>query len=185
MKITAEIIQDEYMKASSKTVFIKKKAEELQVPQSTIVCELLKSGYKFEELNRANEAMYNAAVKKLNKWKESGSPLTEYEIPEAVPVAAEIRPVEDTTPTKPIEEDQPPVDETSPAEVAKLKMRLQEALKENAILKADFETAEQNYLNEFRRLKEAKKRLAKAEQFILDRFLYAESENDAEEDQTA
>jgi len=128
MKITAEIIQDEYMKASSKTVFVKKKAEELQVPQSTVVCELLKSGYKFEELNRANEAMYNAAVKKLNKWKESGSPLIEYEIPEAVPVAAEIRPAEEAEPVKPIEEERPPVDETSPAEVAKLKMRLQSSL---------------------------------------------------------
>lgn len=182
MKITSETIQDEYMKASSKTVFVKKKAEELQVPQSTIVCELLKSGYKFEELNRANEAMYNAAVNKLNKWKESGSPLTEYEIPEAVPVAAEIKPVEVTTPTKPIEEERPPVDETSPAEVAKLKMRLQEVLKENAILKADFETAEQNYFREFKRLQEAKKCLRQVEQFILKHFLYSKDEGAVDED---
>ena len=46
----------------------------MRVYDSDIICELLKSGYKFEELKRANKGTYNAGMKKYEKWKENGSP---------------------------------------------------------------------------------------------------------------
>lgn len=54
--------------------YIKEKAKSLGVYDSDIICELFKSGYKFEELKRANKATYNAGMKKYEKWKENGSP---------------------------------------------------------------------------------------------------------------
>jgi len=67
-------IFEEYTAATGKMKYIKEKAKALGVVDSDIICELLKSGYKFEELKRANKGTYNAAVKKYEKWKENGSP---------------------------------------------------------------------------------------------------------------
>lgn len=67
-------IFEEYTKASNKMKYVKDKAESLGVVTSDIVCELFKSGYKFEELKRANKGTYNSALKKYEKWKENGSP---------------------------------------------------------------------------------------------------------------
>lgn len=67
-------IFEEYTKASNKVKYIKEKAKTLGVYDSDIICELFKSGYKFEELKRANKATYNAGMKKYEKWKENGSP---------------------------------------------------------------------------------------------------------------
>lgn len=67
-------IFEEYTQASGKSRYIKDKAAELNVKESDIICELLKSGYKFEELKRANKGTYNAGMKKYEKWKENGSP---------------------------------------------------------------------------------------------------------------
>lgn len=72
-----KIIFEEYTKATGKMRYIKEKAKALGVVDSDIICELLKSGYKFEELKRANKGTYNAAVKKYEKWKENGSPADE------------------------------------------------------------------------------------------------------------
>lgn len=69
-----KIIFEEYTKASNKVKYIKEKAKTLGVYDSDIICELFKSGYKFEELKRANKATYNAGMKKYEKWKENGSP---------------------------------------------------------------------------------------------------------------
>ena len=69
-----KIIFEEYTKASNKMKYVKDKAKALEVYDSDIVCELLKSGYKFEELKRANKGTYNAGMKKYEKWKENGSP---------------------------------------------------------------------------------------------------------------
>lgn len=67
-------IFEEYTKASGKSRYIKDKAAELNVKESDIICELLKSGYKFEELKRANKGTYNAGMNKFKKWQENGSP---------------------------------------------------------------------------------------------------------------
>ena len=67
-------IFEEYTKASNKVKYIKEKAKTLGVYDSDIICELFKSGYKFEELKRANKTTYNAGMKKYEKWKENGSP---------------------------------------------------------------------------------------------------------------
>lgn len=67
-------IFEEYTQASNKVKYIKEKAKTLEVYDSDIICELFKSGYKFEELKRANKATYNAGMKKYEKWKENGSP---------------------------------------------------------------------------------------------------------------
>lgn len=69
-----KIIFEEYTQASNKVKYIKEKAKTLGVYDSDIICELFKSGYKFEELKRANKATYNAGMKKYEKWKENGSP---------------------------------------------------------------------------------------------------------------
>ena len=69
-----KIIFEEYTKASNKMKYVKDKAESLGVVASDIVCELFKSGYKFDELRRANKGTYNSALKKYEKWKENGSP---------------------------------------------------------------------------------------------------------------
>lgn len=70
-------IFEEYIQASNKVKYIKEKAKTLGVYDSDIICELFKSGYKFEELKRANKATYNAGMKKYEKWKENGSPADE------------------------------------------------------------------------------------------------------------
>ena len=70
-------IFEEYTQASNKVKYIKEKAKTLGVYDSDIICELFKSGYKFEELKKANKATYNAGMKKYEKWKENGSPADE------------------------------------------------------------------------------------------------------------
>ena len=83
-------IFEEYTKATSKSRFVKDKAAELRVKESDIICELLKSGYKFEELKRANKGVYSAGMNKFKKWQENGSPededadaLAQYDEPES------------------------------------------------------------------------------------------------------
>ena len=83
-------IFEEYTQASNKVKYIKEKAKTLGVYDSDVICELFKSGYKFEELKRANKATYNAGMKKYEKWKENGSPADE-----DAPEAEEEKPVYD------------------------------------------------------------------------------------------
>ena len=67
-------IFEEYTKATAKRKYISDKAAELNVKESDIICELFKSGYKFEEIKRANKGIYNAGLNKFKKWQENGSP---------------------------------------------------------------------------------------------------------------
>lgn len=85
-------IFEEYTKATAKRKYITDKAAELGVKESDIVCELLKSGYKFEEIRRANKGIYNAGMNKFKKWQENGSPededadaLEQHAEPESMP----------------------------------------------------------------------------------------------------
>lgn len=77
-------IFEEYTKASNKVKYIKQTADTLGVYDSDIIFELFKSGYKFEELKRANKSTYNAALKKYEKWKEEGAPIKDIEPVEEV-----------------------------------------------------------------------------------------------------
>ena len=70
-------IFEEYTKATAKRRYIAEKAAELGVKESDIICELFKSGYKFEEIRRANKGIYNAGMKKYEKWLKNGSPENE------------------------------------------------------------------------------------------------------------
>lgn len=180
MKITSKEIFEEYTQAEGKTNYIKKKAKVLQVPESTIVCELLKTGYKFEELNRSNTVMYNAAVNKFTKWKESGSPFTEYEVPEVLPVTEKKpyrKPELIEAPSKHFtEEDEAPVETITAAEAAKLTRIIQEQSQHIEELTKELETLRRNYSDEYKARVTAEKKLVIAERFILNNFLYAQAD---------
>ena len=75
--MNSEEIFEEYTKATAKRRYIAEKAAELGVKESDIICELFKSGYKFEEIRRANKGIYNAGMKKYEKWLKNGSPENE------------------------------------------------------------------------------------------------------------
>ena len=75
--MNSEEIFEEYTKATAKRRYIAEKAAELGVKESDIICELFKSGYKFEEIRRANKGIYNAGMKKYEKWLKNGSPVNE------------------------------------------------------------------------------------------------------------
>ena len=75
--MNSEEIFEEYTKATAKRRYIAGKAAELGVKESDIICELFKSGYKFEEIRRANKGIYNAGMKKYEKWLKNGSPENE------------------------------------------------------------------------------------------------------------
>ena len=75
---TKEIIEG-YTKANTKTNYVVKLTKELGVPRSTIIAELLKSGYKYQELQRAMKNDYKAAEAKYKAWIEAGEPEEEIE----------------------------------------------------------------------------------------------------------
>ncbi|MBP0976837.1 MAG: hypothetical protein J6P89_01510 [Oscillospiraceae bacterium] len=89
MKITHKEIFDEYTKTELKTGYIQKMAKKLNVPRSSVICELLKSGYKLDEIRRSDENNYKAGLNKYNKWKEEGEPEVTYEVPEVAPEVKE------------------------------------------------------------------------------------------------
>lgn len=86
MIITSKDLFEAYTKTEQKTGFIQKKAKELNVPRSSVVAELLKSGYKLDEIRRSDENNYKAGLNKYNKWVEDGKPDVTYEVPEVAPV---------------------------------------------------------------------------------------------------
>lgn len=71
--MNTEEIFKRYTEAGNKTRAVKEMADEYGVAGSDIVCELLKTGYKFEELKRASATQYNSAQKKYQQWKKNGS----------------------------------------------------------------------------------------------------------------
>ena len=112
-------IFEEYTQASNKVKYIKEKAKALGVYDSDIICELFKSGFKFEELKRANKATYNAGIKKYEKWKENGS------LDGDAPEVEEEKPVYDY----------PPDDSDEPA--GELSLEMKQLMDENCQLKAE------------------------------------------------
>lgn len=115
-------IFDEYTKASYKTKWIRDKGKELDVPTSEIIFELLKSGYKFDELKRGAPGPYKSAVKKYEKWKKAGSPSDEdvdvmerfkKEAEELVEESAEVPAEETAQPAKEPEQESTQVEESA------------------------------------------------------------------------
>lgn len=88
MILTHKELFDDYTKSELKTSWIQKTAKKLNVPRSSVIAELLKSGYKLEEIRRSDENNYKAGLNKYNKWVEEGSPEQTFEVPELAPVIA-------------------------------------------------------------------------------------------------
>ncbi len=85
MIITSKELFEEYTQNERKLGFITRKAKELKITRSQVIAELLKSGYKLEELKRLDKNNYNAGVNKYKQWIEDGSPEQTYEVPETAP----------------------------------------------------------------------------------------------------
>ena len=71
--MNTEEIFKRYTEAGIKSRAVKEMADEYGVAGSDIVCELFKTGYKFEELKRASVTQYKSAQKKYQQWKKNGS----------------------------------------------------------------------------------------------------------------
>ena len=71
--MNTEEIFKRYTEAGNKSRAVKEMADEYGVAGSDIVCEFLKTGYKFEELKRASVTQYKSAQKKYQQWKKNGS----------------------------------------------------------------------------------------------------------------
>lgn len=71
--MNTEEIYKRYTEATNKSRAVKEMADEYGVAGSDIVCELFKTGYKFEELKRASATQYKSAQKKYQQWKKNGS----------------------------------------------------------------------------------------------------------------
>lgn len=74
-ELNAEEIQKIYTQADTKARCVKKLAEEYGVPKSDIICELFKSGYKYEELKRAYPNEWGAAMNKYKRFKDGETAL--------------------------------------------------------------------------------------------------------------
>ena len=74
-ELNTEEIQKIYTQADTKAFCVKKLSEEYGVPKSTIICELMKSGYKYEELKRAYPNEWGAAKNKYQKFKDGQAAL--------------------------------------------------------------------------------------------------------------
>lgn len=156
-------IFDEYTKASYKTKWIRDKGKELDVPTSEIIFELLKTGYKFEELKRGAPGPYKSAQKKYDAWKKAGSPsdddpdvLEQYKKQKAE--KAESTQVEETAePTEglvenPVEETVQPIEQPMKEEISELKRRAEKAEKALVEKVQEFQNAEREYKDEISRL---------------------------------
>lgn len=74
-----ELFEEYTKEVSNKMKWVSNKAKELGVSGSDIVFELLKSGFRLDELKRGNPTQYKSAQKKLDAWKKAGSPSDEDE----------------------------------------------------------------------------------------------------------
>lgn len=86
MIITSKDLFEAYTKAERKIGWIQREAKRLGITRSQVIAELLKSGYKLEEIRRSDKGNYDAGVNKYNQWVKDGSPEQTYEVPEAAPV---------------------------------------------------------------------------------------------------
>ncbi len=88
MIITSKDLFEAYTKAERKIGWIQREAKRLGITRSQVIAELLKSGYKLEEIRRSDKGNYDAGVNKYNQWVKDGSPEQTYEVPEVAPVVA-------------------------------------------------------------------------------------------------
>lgn len=86
MIITSKDLFEAYTKAERKIGWIQREAKRLGITRSQVIAELLKSGYKLEEIRRSDKGNYDAGVNKYNQWIKDGSPEQTYEVPEVAPV---------------------------------------------------------------------------------------------------
>lgn len=86
MIITSKDLFEAYTKAERKIGWIQREAKRLGITRSQVIAELLKSGYKLEEIRRSDKGNYDAGVNKYNQWVKDGSPEQTYEVPEVAPV---------------------------------------------------------------------------------------------------
>jgi len=89
MIITSKDLFEAYTQAERKIGWIQRKAKELGITRSQVIAELLKSGYKLEEIRRSDKGNYDAGLNKYNQWVKDGSPETTYEVPEVAPEVKE------------------------------------------------------------------------------------------------
>lgn len=86
MIVTSKDLFEAYTKAERKIGWIQREAKRLGITRSQVIAELLKSGYKLEEIRRSDKGNYDAGVNKYNQWVKDGSPEQTYEVPEVAPV---------------------------------------------------------------------------------------------------
>ena len=89
MIITSKDLFEAYTKAERKIGWIQREAKRLGITRSQVIAELLKSGYKLEEIRRSDKGNYDAGVNKYNQWVKDGSPEQTYEVPEVAPEVRE------------------------------------------------------------------------------------------------
>lgn len=158
---------EEYTKASYKMKWIKEKADELGVYGSDIIAELLKTGFKFEEIKRGNPGQYKAGMKKYEAWKKAGSPsdddpdvMEQYkkqkaEKAESTQVEGTAEPAEELVENPAEETVQPieqPIEQPMKEEISELKRRAEKAEKTLIEKVQEFQSAERGYKGEISRL---------------------------------
>ena len=89
MIVTSKDLFEAYTKAERKIGWIQREAKRLGITRSQVIAELLKSGYKLEEIRRSDKGNYDAGVNKYNQWVKDGSPEQTYEVPEVAPEVRE------------------------------------------------------------------------------------------------
>lgn len=89
MIVTSKDLFEAYTKAERKIGWIQREAKRLGITRSQVIAELLKSGYRLEEIRRSDKGNYDAGVNKYNQWVKDGSPEQTYEVPEVAPEVRE------------------------------------------------------------------------------------------------
>ena len=114
MIITSKDLFEAYTKAERKIGWIQREAKRLGITRSQVIAELLKSGYKLEEIRRSDKGNYDAGVNKYNQWVKDGSPEQTYEVPE---VAPEVREKKKYEKPEPVSVSEPEAEEEKPKSV--------------------------------------------------------------------
>ncbi len=179
--MNTEEIFKRYTEAGNKSRAVKEMADEYGVAGSDIVCELLKTGYKFEELKRASVTQYKSAQKKYQQWKKNGSQpdqeedvLEKYKTEEGeftVNSPEDMVQLLSADNEKLIKENE---------ELNKMTQKYNDAMRINAaleekikILESDAETEGETIRMMHLENEELKIRLQQAESFILDKVVYS------------
>ena len=193
--MNTEEIFKRYTEAGNKSRAVKEMADEYGVAGSDIVCELLKTGYKFEELKRASVTQYKSAQKKYQQWKKNGSQ------PDQEEDVLEKYKTEEGEFTVNSPEDMIQLLSADNEKLSKENEELRRECEENKRIKREFDEMTQNYNDAMRinaaleeKIKilesdaetedktiremhleneELKNRLQQAESFILDKVVYS------------